>query len=223
MSRRMPDPKIPITLFLFFCFFFSFSAIAQVDSSKRAKLENAIKEPGQSVATVDTAIKVLHSPRKAAIRSAIIPGWGQIYNKKYWKLPIIYAALGITTYIFVDNLQTYKDLKLAYLGKYNARVKSDSTIYFQIKPQYLPIQEESLRAGRDQFRRYVDYSVVFFVVFWGLNVVDAVVDAHLKAFDVSPDLTLKFRPSFNPMVRSIGLTSTLAIKDKPVHRKLPTL
>ena len=189
-------------------FFFSAFLLSSLISIAQQKdsLKAIHKIDSIPAATVDSLIKVEHSPRKAAIRSAIIPGWGQVYNKKYWKVPIVYAALGITGYIFVDNLKTYKDLKIAYSGKYNARVKGDSTDYRKIKPRYLPISEESLRAGRDQFRRYIDYSAVFFVVFWGLNVVDAVVDAHLKAFDVSPDLSMKIKPSYNPLANSASLS-----------------
>jgi hypothetical protein len=185
----------------------------QVDTVKKADAIPAKK--------IDSLIKVEHSPRKAAIRSAILPGWGQIYNKKYWKLPIVYAALGITGYIFVDNIKTYKDLKFAYSAKYKASLPKydsnspypgpyqDSTDYFKIDPRYLPISAESLRAGRNQFRQYIDYSAVFFVLFWGLNVVDAVVDAHLKAFDVSPDLSLKIKPSYNPFAKTAGLSLAL--------------
>lgn len=167
---------------------------------------------------VDSLIKEQHSPRKAAIRSAIIPGWGQIYNKKYWKVPIVYAALGITGYIFLDNVKTYRDLRFTYAAKYKASLPAfdstspypgpyrDSTDYFKIKDRYLPISLESLRAGRDQFRRYIDYSAVFFIIFWGLNVVDAVVDAHLKAFDISPDLSMKIKPAYNPLAKSGGVS-----------------
>jgi len=202
-----------ISLVILFLVFFSFCFSQQVDTLKKTDAVPAKK--------VDSLIKVEHSPRKAAIRSAIIPGWGQIYNKKYWKLPIVYAALGITGYIFVDNIKTYKDLKFAYSAKYRASLPKydstspypgpyqDSSDYSKIKPRYMPISQESLRAGRNQFRQYIDYSAVFFILFWGLNVVDAVVDAHLKAFDVSPDLSLKIKPSYNPFAKTAGLTLAL--------------
>jgi hypothetical protein len=173
-----------------------------------------LKKDSIPVTKSDSIVKIEHSPKKAAIRSAILPGWGQAYNKKYWKIPIIYAALGITGFVFADNLKTYKDLKLAYRGKYYARVFHDSADYFKIKERYLPISEESLKAGRNQFRRYIDYSALVFVVFWGLNVVDAVVDAHLKPFDVSPDLSLKIKPYCNPLLNSKGITMVFAFKDK---------
>lgn len=159
---------------------------------------------------VDSVLKV-HSPRKAIIRSAIIPGWGQIYNKKYWKLPLVYGALGATGYVFFDNLQVYKDSRFAYKAKYQAS-RGDSTDYFKIKPEYLVYSLESLRANRDQFRKYIDYSVLFFVFFWGLNVVDAAVDAHLKSFDVSPDLSLLIKPGYSEMAGTKGISVILAFK-----------
>lgn len=174
------------------------------------KLDTLKAKDSIPVEKVDSLIRVDHSPRKAAIRSALIPGWGQVYNRKYWKIPIVYAALGITGYIFVNNIKTYKDLKFSYAAKYKASLPKfdsthplpgpfqDSTDYRKIKEKYLPLGLESLRQYRNQFRQYIDYSAVFFVVFWGLNVVDAAVDAHLKAFDISPDLTLKIKPSYNP-------------------------
>jgi hypothetical protein len=194
-------------IFFFFSSFFSICLHAQ-------KVDTLKHRDSVPVEKVDSLIKIQHSPRKAAIRSAIIPGWGQAYNKKYWKIPIIYAALGITGYIFVDNLKTYKGLRFAYAAKYKASLPpydstssypgpyQDSTDYFKIDPRYAQIDIESLRQDRNQFRQYIDYSVLFFVVFWGLNVVDAVVDAHLKAFDISPNLSLKIRPSYNPLLKT---------------------
>lgn len=160
----------------------------------------------------DSAKAKRYSPKKAAIRSAILPGLGQIYNKKYWKLPIIYGALGTTGAVFFYNITNYKDLKQAYIGKYNARVYGDSTEYFKINPKFLPLSEESIRFNRDEFRRNVDYSVLFFVLFWGLNVVDAAVDAHLKPFDVSPDLSLSIKPGHSTMAGTNGISLVLNIR-----------
>ncbi len=159
---------------------------------------------------VDSVLRV-HSPRKAIIRSAIIPGWGQIYNKKYWKLPLVYGALGATGYVFFDNIKVYRDSRFAYRAKYQAS-QGDSSLYGQIKPEYVIYSEESLRSNRDQFRKYIDYSVLFFVFFWGLNVVDAAVDGHLKAFDVSPDLSFRIKPGYSEMAGTKGISIILAFK-----------
>ena len=147
--------------------------------------------------------------------SAIIPGWGQVYNKKYWKVPIIYAALGITGYIFIDNIKTYKEYKFAYAARYKAEQPppvQDSTDYYKLKELYKLISPESIRAARDRFRQYVDYSALFFILFWGLNVVDATVDAHLKSFDVSPDLSLQIKAGHSEMAGTNGVSLILHIK-----------
>ena len=147
----------------------------------------------------DSATKA-HPPRAAALRSAIIPGWGQVYNKKYWKVPIVYAALGITGFIFLDNIKTYKEYKFAYSARIKAEQQPpDSTDYFKLKELYKLISPGSIQAARNRFRQYVDYSALFFIIFWGLNVVDATVDAHLKSFDVSPDLSLQIRAGHSQM------------------------
>lgn len=164
---------------------------------------------------VDSVLRQ-HSPRKAAIRSAIIPGWGQIYNKKYWKLPIVYGALGTAAGVFFYNVTTYRDLRFAYKAKYEAMglngAPRDSTNYRRIKPELLPLDVQALRSYRDEFRRNVDYSALAFILLWGLNVVDATVDAHLKTFDVSPDLSFRMNFGHSSMAGTNGISFVLAFK-----------
>ena len=224
IESRNPMRETSRLLFFFLIIFWLLFLLSTSLVSSAQKADTLKKRDSLPAATVDSLIKAQHSPRKAAVRSAIIPGWGQAYNNKIWKIPIIYAALGITGYIFVDNLQTYKDLKFAYSAKYKASLPpydststypgpyQDSTDYSKINPRYVPISQEALKQGRDQFRRYVDYAAVFFIIFWGLNVVDAVVDAHLKAFDISPDLSLKIKPSYNPIANTAGICLVLRFR-----------
>lgn len=131
-------------------------------------------------------------PRKATIRSAIVPGWGQIYNKKYWKLPIVYGALGISGTVFFSNLNTYKRLRQAVRLRSDNDPLNDTLIGLDLRP----LSTQSLIAYRNTFRQYIDYSVVAFLLLWGLNVVDATVDAHLKGFDVSPNLSMSIKPLY---------------------------
>jgi hypothetical protein len=160
----------------------------------------------------DSVAKKVFSPRIAAIRSAILPGLGQIYNKKYWKLPIVYGVLGTTSAIFFYNLRYYKLTRFAYTVRYNMRVNfTDSSLFSQINPNLQPLSEESLVYYRDQFRRNMDYSVLFFLIFWGVNVIDATVDAHLKSFDVSPNLSLRFKAGHSEMAGTNGLSLVLKI------------
>ncbi len=185
-----------------------------------AQAADSLKKTTPIPATDTNAVKKVtakekHSPRKAAIRSALIPGWGQIYNKKYWKVPIVYAGLGISGGIFLYNMKNYKDAKFAYRVKYNMRVfGTDSALFDQIKDILKPLSEESLRYYRNQYRRDIDYATIFFIVIWGLNVVDATVDAHLKSFDVGPDLGLKIRPGYSEMAGTSGVSLILSFKDR---------
>ncbi len=159
----------------------------------------------------DSALKA-HSPRKAAIRSAILPGLGQIYNKKYWKLPIVYGALGTCGGIFVYNLKNYKDTRFAYRVKYNMQYNgTDSALYSSIRNNLKPLGLEELKYYRNSFRRDIDYSVLFFILLWGLNVVDATVDAHLKSFDVSPELSIRLKPGYSETARTSGLSLVMKI------------
>ena len=163
--------------------------------------------------TIDTAKIKKYSPKSATIRSAILPGLGQAYNKKYWKIPIVYAALGTTAVIFFYNLKNYRDTKFAYRVKYNMETfGTDSALYASIKDNLKPLSIQSLQFYRNQFRRDIDYSALFFLVFWGLNVVDAAVDAHLKAFDVSPDLGLYIKPGHSELAGTNGISLVLAFK-----------
>ena len=76
-----------------------------------------------------------HPPKKAALKSALVPGLGQIYNKKIWKVPIVYGALGTSGAIFFYNLNNYQDTRFDYRVKYNMRVnRTDSALFSQIKP-----------------------------------------------------------------------------------------
>jgi Family of unknown function (DUF5683) len=146
-------------------------------------------------------------PRKATFRSAVVPGWGQIYNKKYWKLPLVYGALGITAGVYFYNVKTYRALKQTYI--YMTDSIDDSTQ--PIDSRFYNISANGVRSLRNSFRQNVDYSVLFFILFWGLNVVDATVDAHLKAFDVNDELSLYIKPGYSPLANTAGISLVLNI------------
>lgn len=178
----------------------------QPDSTIKRVPEDTLIKAAEPKAKKDSVVKA-HSPRVAAIRSAMLPGLGQIYNKKYWKLPIVYGALGACTGIFVYNFGNYKDTRFAYRVKYNMRVNhTDSALFSQIKPKLKPLSEESLRFYRNQFRRDIDYSALAFLLLWGLNVLDATVDAHLKNFDVGPDLGFHLKAGYSDMAKTNGIS-----------------
>ena len=162
----------------------------------------------------DTTVKF--KPKVAMLRSAILPGWGQWYNKKYWKIPIIYGALGVSAGVFFYNLKTYRLLREAVILRSDTIPGNDALV----DPQFINLSTPSLRLYRNSFRQNIDYSVLAFLILWGLNVVDATVDAHLKAFDVSPNITMKVRPSINYMTNA-GISLVFSLKDKSLKPLLP--
>lgn len=170
----------------------------------------------------DSAVKK-HSPRKAAIFSAVLPGLGQVYNKKYWKVPIVYAAIGVTGGILNYNLKGYRNIRFAY----NALLSKGPVNFSQVAPELQPYITynaiNDLRTLRNDFRKNIDYSVLFLIFFWGLNVVDATVDAHLRGFDVSDDLSLRLKPGFDAGTNSTGITLAFDLhKPTPKLLALPT-
>jgi hypothetical protein len=175
-----------------------------------------IDTAGKVNATVKVPVKkdsvAPYSPRKAILRSAIIPGWGQITNKKYWKVPLVYGALGTTGYLFFRNLKEYRKAKNAYRLATDGDPNNDTQIpepYYSVKDQPQRIQN-----FRNQVRQDVDYSALFFIVFWGLNVADAAVDAHLKTFDVSDDISMHIKAGYSPLANTNGLSLVFNIASK---------
>lgn len=192
---------IKILIVLTACFFINSGLYAQSDSTRLSK--DNIK-PASFSNKKDTANASVYKPRKAIIRSAIVPGWGQVTNKKIWKVPVVYAALGTTTYLFFRNNRQYKDARNAYILATDGDPLND----FEIKEPYFGVkdQPERIRTFRNQVRQNMDYSVLFFLIFWGLNVTDAAVDAHLKTFDVSDNLGLQVKPGYSPLAQTNGIS-----------------
>ena len=160
-----------------------------------------------------------HHPRTATRRSAIIPGWGQAYNKEYWKIPIVYGALSIPTITFFYNNTWYNRTKSAYNLVYKASdpltaTKQDTLNLQNVYPVLQGFSLGSLQTFRNAFRKDRDFSALWFLIVWGLNVVDATVFGHLKEFDVSDDLSLNIHPSINPINNSKGLSLSLSMRTK---------
>lgn len=149
-------------------------------------------KPAPATVLVDSSLVRIQSPSKAALYSALLPGLGQAYNKKYWKIPLIYAGFGTMTYFIVTNGKEYNKFKDAYeyangdslSGKYNEYVDKYAV--------------DELQAGRDYYRRNRDLTIIVTSFWYLLNVVDAAVDAYLFEYDVSDDLSMRIEPSFNP-------------------------
>jgi hypothetical protein len=126
-----------------------------------------------------------HSPKKATIYSAVLPGLGQIYNKKYWKLPIIYVGFGTFAYFIDRNIRYYKDLRKGFLAFPEHNLK-----YFNND-----LTKDQIERGKDIYKRYRDLSYITTAGFYVLQIIDATVDAYLFDWSVSEDISLRIEPS----------------------------
>lgn len=192
---------------LFSLLIFQICLLHHAVAQKVVAVTDTIIQVKQTPAQKDSAKK--YNPNIAVRQSAMIPGWGQITNKKIWKVPIIYGALGTTAFVFFRNIHQYKDARDAYKLATDNDPSNDSLIkqpYFNVKDQ-----PQRIQAFRNSVRQNVDYSALVFLIFWGLNVADAAVDANLKTFDVSDDLSLHIKAGYSPMAKTAGLSFVLNI------------
>ncbi len=135
----------------------------------------------------DSLAPKLPVPKKSVIYSLILPGAGQVYNRRAWKVPIIYAGLGTGIYFIIDNRKNYREFRDAFI----TRKAGGKDIYEGV------YSDEGLKAIRDIYRKRMEQSYfgTFFVYL--LNGIEAYVDAHLQNFDISEDLSLRFRPKWD--------------------------
>lgn len=145
-----------------------------------------------------------HSVGKAAIFSAVLPGLGQAYNRKYWKIPIIYAGFGVIGYFVYTNNNEYKDFKEAYLYVAN------SETYPTNNPYVNKYNQTQLEDAMNFYRRNRDLSIIVGGLWYTLNILEAYVDAHFFDYDISDDLSMSVRPtampgSYKPLQASPGI------------------
>ena len=139
------------------------------------------------------------APSKAAFFSAILPGLGQIYNKKYWKVPLVYGAIGGSIYAYTWNNDNYKSFRSAFKRR-QAGFTDDE--YFDINGDNAPgaapdLSLDVLQNQQERFQRDRDLWLVVAIGMYALNIIDANVDAHLQQFNIDDDLSLDFQPYFD--------------------------
>lgn len=169
---------IRFSLILFLLAFFARPSFSQNDSARGIDSLAAKKALNKSLYS---------SPRKASIMSAILPGLGQIYNRKYWKVPIIYAGIGASAYYYYINNGPYNNYRRA-LREADASANGTAVVDGR------SYSTADLITIKTDYRKQRDLGAIGIAVFYLLNIVDANVDAHLKTFDVSDDLSLEIRP-----------------------------
>ena len=155
------------------------------------------------------------SPTLASCLSAVIPGSGQIYNRKYWKVPIVYAGLGTSAFFIYYFHKEYVYYRTEYRLRLNSSYDLMSrNITSSPNPELASMNTENVYSYENTNRRYMEISIIALSVFYILNIVDAAVDAHLTGFNVNEDLSLHVFPytennSFNSLSYSpvnLGLT-----------------
>lgn len=127
------------------------------------------------------------SPARAAFYSAVLPGLGQAYNGKYWKVPVVYGALGIGVYFYLENDRHYD----RYRDAYKSRLAGQTTDEFTDESGSPLISTNGLIEAQRFYQRNKEISILVTVGLYALNIIDANVDAHLQQFDVSEDLSFK--------------------------------
>ncbi len=139
-------------------------------------------------ATNITEIKKPHSPHKATIYSAILPGLGQAYNRKYWKIPVVYAGIGTIYYLASSNAKEYRKAREAYdyvVNEYDYPIDNDLVDRYSA---------QDLQSIRDFYRRNMELSWIVMGLWYVLNILDATVDAHFFDYDISDDLSVRIEP-----------------------------
>nr|WP_321235139.1 DUF5683 domain-containing protein [uncultured Psychroserpens sp.] len=146
------------------------------------------------------------APSKAAFYSAILPGLGQAYNKKYWKIPIVYAAIGIPVYLYIRNDKDYNIYRDAYKRRLSGFGQGSDGDPFP------NVTNDGLINAQKQLRRNKELALLIAIGAYALNIVDANVDAHLLQFNVDEDLSLRPHFKYNQMENNTDLGLTLNFK-----------
>ncbi|WP_299890663.1 DUF5683 domain-containing protein [uncultured Lacinutrix sp.] len=185
--------------------FLSLSAFAQEDKTKTGTKTEKIGD--LNVVIDSTALREPINPldpARAAFYSAVLPGLGQAYNKKYWKIPIVYGALGAGVYFYTSNNKNYKRVRNAY----KRRLAGFTDDEFQGR-----LTDDGLLERQKTFRRNKELSLLITVGLYALNIIDANVDAHLLQYNVDDNLSFKPHYKIDKFDRtgSLGLTMNLKL------------
>lgn len=177
------------------------------------------KDPTDSLSRELKRKQWVPNPTKATWLALVIPGGGQIYNRKYWKLPIVYGGFAGCAYALTWNGKMYKDYQAAYVDAVNEKWDS-SSITNLLPPGYIDRVShsqitETLRKRKDTYRRWRDLSIFAFIGVYLISVVDAYVDAELSNFDIGPDLSMKVEPTLINN-QTGGYYNPATLKDKSV-------
>ncbi|WKZ61103.1 MAG: DUF5683 domain-containing protein [Cyclobacteriaceae bacterium] len=180
----MTEPFLKRLSILFCLVGFTLGAYAQRDSIQ-------VVQPKSDTVTI-ASYSNRYDPRKALLYAAVLPGLGQVYNKKYWKLPLVYGGFAITGYY----LNIYQEGYLTFRGELFYNLENGLSGDTQVNPNTLYTTSQ-LRTIVDRYRRERDYMIIIMMGVYILQMVDAHVDSHLKEFDLNPNLQVRIEPAFS--------------------------
>lgn len=156
------------------------------------KLNKKAKDTAEVEPVVKKRVRTPKDPNTALFRAAVVPGLGQIYNKRYWKLPIVYGGFAALGYAINFNQKYYTEM----LNEYIARTDGDPNTIPNTE-KYGGARDEQIISAKDFYKRNREISIIGTVALYAAQIIDAYVDAELSNFDVSDDLSLKIGPSIN--------------------------
>ncbi len=197
---------------VFSCFCFLFLGILQANMAADTLM---VKQD----TLVKKAFKIV--PRKSTIRSMILPGWGQVSNRQYWKLPLVagaFISLGLIASFNHERYMKYRNFYyIVSVHPEDPSYKPPATVAVPYEDgQIRDLDVNQLKRLNDGYRRNRDYTYIGMFLAWGLNVVDANVSAHLKTFDVSDDISMRIKPNvdFDPFSKMLysGVSLTFHFK-----------
>lgn len=166
-----------------------------VKKSKAIKQDTItkIKKFGNEIGSLFKDSTYLQNTRKASLRSAILPGWGQARNHQWWKVPLVYGGFIGIGLVYEFNNRFYKEfLTESQFRKENQNLAQADRFNF---PQYRGIPDQQIYSAKDFYRRNRDLSLYSMIGFYGLQILDAYVSAKLATFDVGDDLSFRIKPS----------------------------
>lgn len=193
-----------------FLFLYLHSYTQQADSAKVSSADTSKK-----VNTLVKQEKKMSKPGKAALFSAIVPGMGQVYNNRWWKVPIVYALIGGSAYFAINNHREFKKFDYVYTRKTDPAKLEGSHAYDNVKDTAGVYQDfgaysiENIKYYATYHRDWRDKLVIITVLMYAANIIDAHVDAHLKSFNVSEDVAMRVRPNIMPTLK--GFQSSIEL------------
>ena len=137
-----------------------------------------------------------HSPVKAVMHSLMIPGWGQVYNRRWWKVPVIYGGLGLIAWAYLFNRTYYDETLNVVRFRNQGKVPAPGTPYYKVFNDYAPYSTQTLTNAVLGARRNRDLSIIGFCAAWGIQIIDAYIDAKfIHSYTMDDNLTFKVKPT----------------------------